>query len=93
MIFEALEPVVRSAKAENIAYLQQALTIEHLMPQKWKTHYPLPTDSSVDEMQRDRGIHTFGNLTLLTNKLNPAVSNGRWSTDVDIAKDKGKRAE
>ena len=27
----------------------------------------------------DRLIHTLGNLTLLTGKLNSAVSNGPWS--------------
>ena len=31
-----------------------------------------------NEADRDRIIHTFGNLTLLTGKLNSKVSNGPW---------------
>lgn len=93
MILEALEPLVRSNKSEDVVYLREALTIEHLLPQKWRDHYPLPGDGSVDEFERDRILHTFGNLTLLTKKLNPSVSNGRWSTDRDLTKDKGKRVE
>lgn len=92
MVLEALEPVIRSDKAENIK-ISEALTIEHLLPQSWQSNYPLPTDGSVDEWQRERLLHTWGNLTLLTRKLNPSVSNGAWSTADDLADDKGKRAQ
>ena len=51
--------------------------IEHVMPRKWLTHWPLH-DAASDEADRDRTIHTLGNLTLLTNKLNSKVSNGPW---------------
>lgn len=30
-------------------------------------------------MARERAIHTFGNLTLLTQALNSPVSNGEWA--------------
>lgn len=66
--------------------------MEHLLPQKWQRHYPLPADGKVDEIERERLLHTFGNLALLTTKLNSSVSNGAWSTAVDLADDKGKRA-
>lgn len=49
--------------------------IEHIMPRKWLTHWPC---SPQDEAERDRIIHTIGNLTLLTGKLNSKVSNGPW---------------
>lgn len=52
------------------------LAIEHVMPRKWHTHWALPDPGS--EAERDRIIHTFGNLTLLTGKLNSKVSNGPW---------------
>ena len=42
MVLGALEPMVRSKKAEDVMLLQEALTIEHLMPQSWGAHYPLP---------------------------------------------------
>jgi len=91
MVLEAIEPFVRSNKAEKV--VQEVLTIEHLMPQQWRTHYPLPADGSIDEYERERVINTFGNLTLITQRLNPSLSNGPWSTDQDLEKDKGKRAE
>jgi hypothetical protein len=52
-----------------------ALAIEHVMPRKWLTYWPLTDGTEVD---RERIIHTLGNLTLLTGKLNSRVSNGPW---------------
>lgn len=52
------------------------LAIEHVMPRKWHTHWPLQEGRA--EAGRDRIIHTLGNLTLLTGKLNSKVSNGTW---------------
>lgn len=58
------------------------LTIEHIMPQSWEKNWPLPEVENKEEAEanRNRLVHTFGNLTLLTNKLNPSVSNGDWKT-------------
>ena len=53
------------------------LAIEHVMPRKWTMHWPLP-DGSRGEGERDALIHTIGNLTLLTSRLNSKVSNGPW---------------
>ncbi|MDZ4063131.1 MAG: HNH endonuclease family protein [Coriobacteriia bacterium] len=92
MILLALEPYVRSAKSEDLAYVEDKLTVEHLLPQKWQKHYPLAEDGSADEIERERLLHTFGNLTLLTKKLNSSVSNGPWRTAEDLADDRGKRA-
>ncbi len=52
------------------------LAIEHVMPRKWQAHWPLPEHER--ESDRDGLIHTLGNLTLLTGKLNTKVSNGPW---------------
>ncbi len=51
-------------------------TIEHILPQKWKDHWPLPQGARDED--RDALVDTFGNLTLLTGKLNSGVSNGPW---------------
>jgi len=51
-------------------------SIEHLMPQSWIKHWPLP--AGVSESERDVRIHRLGNLTLLTRRLNSTVSNGPW---------------
>ena len=53
--------------------------IEHVMPQAWVKHWPLPPGGS--EPERDARIHRLGNLTLLTKKLNSTVSNGPWLGD------------
>jgi hypothetical protein len=47
------------------------------MPRKWEMHWPLP-DGVHAESDRDHLIHTLGNLTLLTGRLNAKVSNGPW---------------
>jgi hypothetical protein len=80
MVLEAIEDHQRGWKDgkpglgdERVA--RGKLAIEHVMPRKWLTHWPLQ-DSSEEE--RDRLIHTIGNLTLLTGKLNSKVSNGPW---------------
>ena len=80
MILEALEAQLRSDKSEDIT-LNGKLTVEHLMPQKWQAHWPLPAGGSDVEDVREALIHTVGNLTLLTAKLNPAISNGPWGDD------------
>jgi hypothetical protein len=50
--------------------------IEHVMPRKWNTYWPLPPGTT--DADRESLIHTLGNLTLLTTKLNSKVSNGPW---------------
>lgn len=88
MILESLENGMRTAKSEHLIFGQK-LTIEHLMPQKWQENYPMPEgrDEIEARLERENLIHTFGNLTLLTNALNPSVSNGPWTG----ADDTGKR--
>jgi hypothetical protein len=85
MVLEAIEDHQRGWRdgkpglgGERVARGKYA--IEHVMPRKWSTHWPL-TDLSRGEAERDRIIHTFGNLTLLTSKLNSKVSNGPWLGD------------
>jgi hypothetical protein len=80
MILEALEDTSRHDKSEQI--IIEKLTIEHLMPQEWAAHWPLPADSQRDvaSIARESHIHRLGNLTLLTAKLNPSISNGPWPT-------------
>lgn len=52
--------------------------IEHVVPRKWQLHWPIGPGGS--ELERDRVVHTLGNLTLLTSKLNSKVSNAAWAT-------------
>lgn len=53
--------------------------IEHVLPQTWQENWPLPegaTDEAVAE--RDVAKHRLGNLTLVTSRLNPSMSNSGW---------------
>ena len=61
------------------------MTIEHILPQEWRDHWPLDLLEEPEEYHRqidsrERLKHTIGNLTLVTKKLNPALSNGPWPT-------------
>ncbi len=81
MVLRALEESMRTAKNEAVS-LPVSLTIEHLLPQKFAIKdypYAVPMPLKEDETPercRARVMHAIGNLTLLTQSLNTAVSNG-----------------
>ena len=82
MVLEAVEDQLRGWRngklglgGERVARGKYA--IEHVMPRKWQAHWPIAKGEH-EEAERDRIIHTLGNLTLLTGKLNSKVSNGPW---------------
>ena len=56
------------------------LEIEHVMPQSWQSHWPLPNDDLEAELERKRLVQTFGNLTLVRSTLNQSMSNRGWET-------------
>lgn len=72
------------SKSEDVEIEYGNLTIEHVMPQKWRSNWPVEADS--DEaahglgVKRDQAVQRIGNLTLLTTGLNPSVSNSAWVT-------------
>lgn len=81
MVLESIEDRWRGwipgqVSAAGMRIRRGSYSIEHVMPQAWPKHWPLP--SSVTEADRDARIHRIGNLTLLTSKLNGSVSNGPW---------------
>lgn len=88
-LFEAIEKAKRSALSEEIE-LKSSLTVEHIMPQKWRQYWPIPgfntltngaveADRSARETKRDDAVNKLGNLTLLTHALNATVSNARFA--------------
>lgn len=89
MVLEAIEDHRRGYRPGGNQYAgmrvpRNTFWIEHVMPQSWEASWsPPPVGTVHDRAQR---IHTLGNLTLLTGKLNGAVSNGPW------AGENGKRA-
>lgn len=88
-VFEHIEQAKRTALSEEIE-IKSALTVEHIMPQKWRDNWPVPgfnhlEDGEIDvgqmsaEMARDGCINKLGNLTLVTSPLNSTMSNGPFS--------------
>ena len=84
LVLEALEEEARreaKGKAE-VEDCPRNLTIEHIMPVSWSDDswpLPKPHGDNLDPLgERERLLHTLGNLTLVNNKLNPALSNASW---------------
>lgn len=50
-------------------------TLEHIMPRKWEANWGQP---QVSEEERNRAICRIGNLALVTQKLNTAMTNSAW---------------
>lgn len=83
-LLEAVDGQLEHAKSEALP-LPAGLTIEHVMPQSWTTHWHLPPEVQADPVQmqtarlrRYQLVDTLGNLTLITHSLNPSLSNGAW---------------
>ncbi len=88
MVLEGIERrLVEGGRAESIT-LGHNLWIEHLLPQAWRTvaEWSLPTevdDPTKAGLERDHLLHTIGNLTLTTSKLDIELSNRPWSEKID----------
>ena len=80
MVLEAIELDLRGDRAEPIGSTDE-LTIEHIMPQKWETRWPLPEEKRKQEDVdiRNERVKYLGNLTLTTSKLNATLSNAPWN--------------
>jgi hypothetical protein len=81
MVLESIEDHRRGwirgqTSAAGMRIRRDSYAIEHVMPQSWVKNWPLTP--GVTEPEREQRIHTLGNLTLLTKKLNSTVSNGPW---------------
>ena len=86
MILEAIEMKLR----QDDSMVEQTdvpknLTIEHVMPRSWGRHWPLPNDLDTEAREdrrnnRNRLIHTMGNLSLTTRSLGSSLSNGPWES-------------
>jgi hypothetical protein len=78
MVLEALEDDARTAYGEGEP-APRNLSVEHVMPQSWTDNWPLPDQGSTSAASRDQLVHRLGNLTLVSGKLNPALSNRPWT--------------
>ena len=87
IVLEGIEEKLHSDKAES-QDAPRNLTIEHIMPRGWRQRwdYPYEDAEGLDqedklemERKRDHVIHTIGNLTLVTQRLQPVLSNAPWN--------------
>ena len=88
MILEAIEDHSRgwignATSKSGVRVKRSSYAIEHIMPQGWRANWPLDNQT---EDEREALIHTIGNLTLLTGKLNGSVSNRPWTTKTEELK-------
>jgi Protein of unknown function DUF262/Protein of unknown function (DUF1524) len=81
-ILEALDAFAYHHKSEPLA-LPPGLEIEHVLPQAWKTYWPLLEGVAggleMAAARRDGLLNTLGNLTIITPWLNPSLSNSAWA--------------
>jgi hypothetical protein len=80
VVFGAIETQMRTERHESVG-LPSKLEVEHVMPQAWShwdTDPPLPPDEAA---ARSKRVHTLGNLTLVTDKLNGSLSNRPWTDE------------
>jgi len=84
LILEAIDVHRSSTGNTETISLGHALWIEHLLPQSWRSEpaWALPADvedASQAAIERDHKLHTLGNLTLTTSKLDIGLSNRPWT--------------
>ena len=69
-------------KGEPITIGYDTLQIEHVLPTSWQEHWPVgasdPSEKIILEQERSDHVHRIGNLTLVSERLNPALSNAPW---------------
>jgi hypothetical protein len=65
-----------------LAATVSGLQIEHILPQMWRTNWPVTGKDQaarvILERERDLVVNRLGNLTLVTAPLNPLMSNSAW---------------
>ena len=82
LVLEGIERRLRSSGKSEELTVPKNQTIEHVMPVGWRQEdWPLPEGVDTDAATYQRNntlIHSIGNLTLVTRKLNSSMSNGPW---------------
>lgn len=88
---------VENPKTEAAVFDYDDLQIEHVMPQKWQPHWPLPdavtgdtAQKSLAENERSAAVDRIGNLTLVTSMFNQSVSNAAWALKRPALSDQSK---
>lgn len=83
VFFAGIENHLRDNKAEAAGQIRarwEHLNIEHVLPQKWREHWPIANDDGEAAGKREQAINTVGNLTLTNGRLNSQMRNKAWPT-------------
>jgi uncharacterized protein with ParB-like and HNH nuclease domain len=81
---------------EPLVISYREMTIEHIIPQEWREHWPLPPDATGSSYRgkpetpaehRDRLLHTIGNLTLLATQTNSSNGNRAYKYKQEVLLD------
>lgn len=77
VVMKLLDSLERSMvdKFNDEVEVKGRLSIEHVMPQEWKAHWPLNVGGEEAAERRDQMLQTLGNLTLVTPEFNTKLSN------------------
>ena len=78
-ILARIELQLRTGRHEDVS-LPSRLDIEHVMPRGWRAHWSDGAETDPERATtRDNVLNSIGNLTLVTQKLNVALSNRPWT--------------
>ena len=92
LVLEGVEEQLRKSSKAEQPDIPKNLTIEHVMPQSWEAKWPLSSDLDDEERlmrvnNRNRLVHTIGNLTLTDGRLNATLSNDSWNDKRETLKE------
>jgi hypothetical protein len=89
IVLEAIEERLRSVRSED-SLCPRTLSVEHIMPTRWRAHWSEPGAGPAGQTRRDRRIHELGNLTLVTGRFNAALANLPWTDEEAIERRIGR---
>jgi hypothetical protein len=84
LILGAIDDLLQSktSKSEPIVVDYESLQVEHVIPQGWRSTWPIevvdPSERIVAELEREQHVNRIGNLTLIAGPLNASISNNPW---------------
>lgn len=70
---------LNSGYTDNPKLNLEGLSVEHIMPKKWKNHWNNNLPNEKDSLNRNYVLLTLGNLTLITGKLNSSMRDSSWN--------------
>ena len=78
-ILYLIESYIRPANSATLLLGFNGYSLEHLMPKKWRNHWPACTSDEIAK-QRDSKLLTLGNLAIIPQALNASIRDSDWST-------------